>query len=292
MRVKKQTIPSAFVKTDDTITDPDECVNVHDLHTFRQNHNILVAQRIRKDLMAQASTLSYLEAVPPSANGNLFYTRHYPDGMPYARVMSVPLYLTQMTKEIRFWIVGCKWVLHYTSEMDDDPLLYVTLREPQLDFMYDDIERNTITVTAAVSTPTHYYVDVAVPPRAGEDNNHFGRLPYILDVHAREYVDDTRVQFGPHTVTDVGPNWYQASSATGTGGNCVYSSNTLIEPRLIVNTVSLGGGVYKYYMDADWNIPPIPGTDTISGRQVQAIQLMSWGVQELAITSFGLGLPL
>jgi len=285
MRVKKGTIPAAFLPFDDTVTDPDAVVNVRDQHVFRQNHNALLAKRVRKDLVCQASPITRSASTAPAANHTYYKSRFYPDGEPQTRLLSVPLYLTQLTQQIRFWCRACWGTLDGESELETDPELYVVLREPQAAYM-GDIDDNTITVSAANGTPTTYSVTVPVPPQTGELTLHMGRVPWILDVYCYTPVDNTRPDVGPLPLVDVDDKWFVVASSSIGIHDVVYSSLTREEPRSTVAARAIGGGNYKYFLDAPWTEIPTPGTHTITSREILAVDMYSWGVQELEIAAF------
>ena len=51
-KILAKTIPSAYVRLDDTVTDPDAFLSVRDLQTARLNHNMLLSRRVRRVIMS------------------------------------------------------------------------------------------------------------------------------------------------------------------------------------------------------------------------------------------------
>lgn len=278
MRGGDATIPSAFTKTDDNISAADSVANVHDMHVFRQNHNILLAKRVRKDLVAQSAAHTGLYPY----DGYWYYrSRFSVDGESRSRVMSIPLFVTQATKEIRFWCMACKSALDGESSLDEDPILYAVLREAQTAHM-GNLTDYPLTVTSATGTPAAYSVDVPLPNWTGEHNLIYGRLPYFLDIYLRSYIDTTNALAGPaQAITGAGLDWFTlASMATNYTGDAVYTSSTYAEPRQIVKSDN------RYWIDMPWTEVPDPGSITVTIREILGVHIFSFGVQELAVTDF------
>jgi len=274
MRVKDTTIPSTFVKLDTNVTAADSCVNVHDQHVFRQNHNALLAKRVRKDLVSQICGSGY-----PT-----FMSRFAPDEEGRARLMSIPLYVTQQTQELRFWCRAEKSPMNAGSSLAEDPVLYVVIREPQLAYM-GSITDYSITVSAASGAAASYNVDVPLPPKSGEVGLHFGRVPYIMDIYLKSFVDDTYSLYAALAVSDIGRDYFTAAAATAAINNVVYTSTVENEPRTISGIISLGGAP-RFYVDKPWSqLPSL--SDTVTICEVLGVVLMSYGVQELEVTDFG-----
>ncbi len=278
MKPKQVTIPSAFIPMDTNVTAADSVVNVHDQHVFRQNHNSLLAQRVRKDLVAQVAT--------GVASGSFGYwdfkTRFPPDGEGHSRILSMPLYVTQMTKQLRFWCRACKTNLNGASALAEDPVLYLVAREPQIAYM-GDLTTNALAITSAASTPAFASITVNLPALSGEHSTHFGRTPYILDVYLKAFIDDTHALHAGTALSDVGVTSFRAAHPGAGMGDVIYTSAAANEPRMITKRSGLAGDD-RYFIDTPWSEMPNPGADTITGREILGVQLWSYGVQELPIT--------
>lgn len=280
MRPKKVTIPSGVIKLDTQITQPDEVVNAHDLHVFRQNHNALLAKRARKDLWSQAFTRS---GGTPTGNYIELFSRGNIDETAACRMISVPLYMTQLTQELHVWCRACKTAMDASSTLAEDPKLYAVLREPHVAPMVNDLTANVMTVTAAAGAPAAYSVDIVVPNRSGEHSLQYGRQVWILDIYLRSHIDDTYALHTAAAKTDVGRTWF-SSSVPGSGHSYnAVTSGSDVEPRMITREISIGGGVYKYFLDDPWSVVPSGG---ITIREILGIRLYEAGAYESAITDF------
>lgn len=279
MRYKQLKIPSEFLPFDTHVTDADEVINVRDQYTFRMNHNILLAQRVRKDLVSQSCANT---GTTPVHSFWTFIPRISADGETRSRLLSVPLYVTQFTKSITFWCVACKSDLDPLTSLAEDPELYVVLHEPQVNpFM--PLSTYSMTISAAHNTPTSYSVSVDMPALAGEYSQYYGRVPMMMDIYSKSYIDDTNTLVSGGAVIDASNDWFVGSAAVyssvATSGNVVYiDSTTYAEPRQIVNTVPVGSN-RRYFLDVPWTT--VPSTShTLTVREILGIDMYSYGAYE------------
>ena len=283
MRQNDVTIPSEFVKMDTNVTAADSCVNVHDQTTFRRNHNIALAQRVRKDLVSQVCS-GFGESTPEISFW-LFRPRFSADGETRSRILSIPLYVTQQNQSFTFWCTACKSLMNGSSTLAEDPKIYVVVHEPQVAFM-GGLTDNAITVSAAYGTPTGYSVTVGMPALSGEYTLHYGRIPIVMDVYLRTYIDDTHALVSGGTIVDAGSDWVDGTFAGVSARDVVFLDGaSYAEPRQIVDRKTIGSDT-RHWLDAPWTSRPSTAS-TVTIRQVLGINLFSYGVYEDAITDFG-----
>lgn len=279
MRSKQFTIPSEFIKLDTNVTAADSSVNVHDQHVFRQNHNALLAKRVRKDLISQVCSNESREYW-------FLFSLQPPDLDTGSRVLSIPLYLTQATRQIRFWCRCGQSGLSVGSELSEDPKIYAVLHEPQV-APISDVDTNAITVTTAYPNVGSYNADLAVPRPVGEITTHMGRIPYILDIYIKSFIDDTNEILGPgQAIIDSGSDWVTMASMLSLTNNAIYTNAAAGEPRLVIaNKATTLGVDQRFWLDRPWSeVPAISNTVTV--REILGVDMYSFGVQELPREDF------
>lgn len=285
MRSKSYTIPSDYIKLDTHVTDPDECVNAHDQQVFRQNHNVLVAERIRKDLCQQIASFDDESGAPTlylwQNSPWIAKSKYKPDEEARSRFLSIPLFLTPLTNKVRFWIYAAKTRMDGGSSLASNPEIWVELRELHSARM-SRFGQNTITVTAAHAVPAKYHVDINVPNVGSDYAAKFGRIPMMLEVYVECFIDNTNIlhSFAP---TDVGRDWFRANIGNHTF-DVAYNNTGRNPPRMIVRDIAYAGD-NKYFLDEPWTEVPDIG-DTIRVQEILGVEVFGYGVQELAITEF------
>lgn len=288
MKIPEKTIPTEFLPLDTRLTDPDEFVNVYTLHTAMANHNVLQAQRVRKNLIGM---ITPGEEEYPEPTESMEWKSRQP--MMWTRgplFLQEQVFITQGTKQVRFWFRGGKTDM--VSAFDDDPKVYALVRNPNA--TVPDITRYSATINCAVHPAlANYTIDINIHPAAIEDNYHYGRQLMVLEVYATSFIDTANAIHAASAITDVGQNWFE-SSVPGSGHEhdvVFVDTNVDHEPRMITRVDGIGGSAYRYYLDDMW--PEVPTiADTVTICEVLGPRINSWGLYELPTTDFEEGLAL
>ena len=107
MTVSNPKIPADFTRLDDRVTDPDQYLNVHDYRKAYENHNILIARRLRRPLLTMG------QAFDIKAGVQLNQTPQVPP------ILEIPVLLSPSVSELDFNFYGYR-----TSGQDCD--IYVS----------------------------------------------------------------------------------------------------------------------------------------------------------------------
>jgi hypothetical protein len=262
MIIHSQTIPSAFIRQDTRITDADSFVNVASQQRVRQNHNMLLARRIRKNLMSLAfgsedsvfgQTFTF---VSPLSAG---------DGSPF---LSIPLTVTPLVKEL---VV----VLRARRVSAGNVTLYAWCSESRQDEEID----TSIAVAVTSATEAKHTLTVPVARAASNNPRQVAGSGLSLNIVADGYTEGADLDDG--TVTDARLDGVEAVIAGDYVGYAAYvPGNSSILPRRIVRHETAWIGVQPA-----WNIKPAVG-DTIAVVATAEIEAFTMNVYEEKITAF------
>lgn len=258
MRVKGATIPSSFQLIDTHVTDEDQVVSARDQDIIRKNHNILAAQRVRRDIIQGTDF-----------NNNT--VSRFPVFTAQSRLYRFALALTPLQKQLRFW---CWAALTYEDSPDTD--LVIAVHEPQVNAY------TSVAITVSGATSAEYGADIVVPPRAGEATDQDGFWPYICDIYVDSTISTSKTLTAV-AIVDVGHNWVACAAASSpTNAQALVINNDV---RKVVDVVPVGANV-KAFVDEPWSVTPIPGTDTFDSHLLTGVDVKSYGIYELPIAAF------
>lgn len=260
-------IPSAFLRLDDRITSDDQYLNVRDQKIIRDNSNVLLGRRCKRQLAAQSfqsetvSTLSNpLDSAQPA-------DRQHGDVM-----MSVPLKLSRGTKELSFVFDSAR------DAEGVNVVLYGALDAPQ-----EHTELQTgASVTVSATSRTKYTMTLVVPPLAWESNI----VNFYLYMEGGFYGSDR--QAAALSISDAGSNWFKTTTSMAAGatpvivGDVMYVPNDLsIHPRKITRLLSNTHAI----INRPFNRIPTT-TNTMNARPSRAVQIWSWAIYENAVYDY------
>ncbi len=263
------TIPSAFERLDSEATENDTFVNVRNLQTLAQNHNILAARRAKRPLLQHLFNLT-------TSNLGGEETHNFSQVKPLSINQVVPIYeamlhVSQLTKKLKLVVRA------YGAASPDYSLFAVLQPVDQPSTMSDEYE-----LVVSGASLQKVSVDLDVPKQAGPlENSHFN--VYLFRLFAEGVMDSSDFKAAT-AIQSVGGDWFE-STALGSVpiGSVVYWSDTDIEPRTIISS----SGDF-YYVDKPFNKKPIPGTDTAAVRTTATAELHSLSIYEMPLTSLEL----
>lgn len=289
MRTKTLTIPSEFVPFDTNVTAADSYINVRDLQRFRLNHNSLLAQRVRKSLSTQ---IYNKDSDAPATQHNdpyIFRSRLNVTENAGPMILGGPIYVTQHTKQLIFYMRARKTELDGGSAEAADPKLFFVVRNPGTSKNVTLTSSFSVTTAHATAGGASYFATVNLPP-IEPSKLFYGRQLLDFGVYIQCVTDSTQNIVGASAFTSVGENMFEGASATfGTGmvDTLVWVTTDLsIEARQIVKEANIGGGTYRYFLDSPWSRMPSPNSDTLAIREILGVEIFSFCIQENIITDF------
>jgi hypothetical protein len=270
MRILNANIPSTFQDFDTNSNAADSFANVRDQQVYRENHNALVAQRIRRPVYtmqfrtAAVSTYVSFWDTGPDTVGD----------MPILCSGTVPV--SQHTKELTLKVRAS------TAGASGDANLYPVMTSAGASLTVDTT--NSINVTG--SSEAAYSVDIPLPPVALAMNRH-GYRWYDFRLFAQTNIAVSSIK-GATAINDSGPDWIETSAAISATADfwMFITTDATISPRWAIDYQALSGGAYRYRLSRPWNKIPIPGTDTADGYDPYAIELYSLSLYEKPVTGF------
>lgn len=268
MRILTEEIPSDFVRFDSEAFDADAYANVADMQQIRRNHNILLARRCRRPFF-QARI-----GDTTGASGTAFNeVRAVVSGLS-ACVMSIPY----MRSSPYIYSITC--AIYGRGRASASPRFYPVVCpvevEPEID--------NSVVLT--FDSTSDGWESVEVPVKVSSAESMFFFVHLFAEILEGAATPKTAV-----TVADVGRNYATGNGLGNAVGEIIYSpTNTDIEPRTVIsiqNNVDAAGNDLVV-IDRDWNIWPVPGTDTLETRTTSTATLSTVSLWENAITDFSL----
>ncbi len=282
-RLLEKTIPSAFIRLDDTMSDADAYVNARDLQVRAENHNKLIACRIRQPMF----TLSFhddTDARDPMPYKSLGILPEFASsGYGPTPILRVPIWVPPHCKSAT--LTGR---LAYSNASGADVKVYGMIATAT-----EQLNPPSATLTVTSTSHARYSGSVVVPPDAAVA----GFAVFSLYMDGTIYGSDLK-SAGTIAIRDVGIDmgrpFIDADFNNTSVGNAIYIESRLdIQPRLCIDDYNIGTGAlngtsatYRLYLDAPFNINPQPGTDTVNARAVQGLNLYSLSLWPDRISDF------
>lgn len=276
-----------FTRQDSTISDPDEYVCIHDINQTVANINALITQRTKRaifnlhchDLGTLQQDWIDIEGIyPPTLDGGDI-------------VLDVPIYISAYTNKLRFNVRAARTKVN--SEENEHYLYPVILPFDAIGGSVNYEEKITIDIDIdsiggppymSTSYGNDFTVDISVPTwvRNTPATEGFVLARFVV-LHEGSCSSSTK-GVSANNITSVGDDWFQINAAsTGHVGDAVViTSNTQIEPRIIIGERALSTGT-RYTIDKPWNIKP-QNTDTWDVYIIQTTQIESMSLYEVPWT--------
>jgi len=269
-RISKPVIPSAFVRLDDRISDPDAYINARDLNVQRQNHNILVARRTKRHLCSIVSAniadrgvyWSLYSVRPPSREGG-------------DMIVAVPLWLSPRTTQVEVVVRAA------STSASQDVRMNIFADAPGATGAFATLSPNITGTTLAKNSTT-----VAIPYQGQQANK------CTLNIYIWGKMFGADLLGAPCAIDNVGPDYIDidttaAGAAVPVGNRGVYVTTNLgISPRLNTFVVPLSGvNKYRLFVDGPWDVTP-SRDDTVEQREAVGIVLESMTFYEKSIGVF------
>lgn len=269
-RLRAKTIPASFIRLDATMSDADAYVNVRDLQVRAENHNKLLACRIRQPMFTQSFWDNTDARDPMIFKGLGVMPEFTADVVPPAPIFRVPIWVPP----------GCKSAtltgrMAYTNGSGADVncygMIYSAADGPSQ-------PANTFIVTS--TTHARYSGQINILP--GVAAGGFAAFDFYID--GTIYGADLKTT-GTIDIRDVGTDngrpYLDADFNDTQVGNAIYIEGRLdIHPRLCVDQYSIGTAALngttstrRLYLDQPFNQNPQPGTDFANSRAVQGLNL-------------------
>lgn len=289
MKILKRTIPTNFIKLDTNISAADQYANVRDIQVAKENHNILIARGLHKnvcygDLTPSAAVRSATTAYgyPWFANSTIGHNskRHL------ACMVDCLVYLEPNVQTCTF-TVNATAIPEQEGTSGGDLYLYPVLSQ---NFLRREIMMtNKITIPAG-SAEAQYTCTVPVPDADLSDGRGFKR--FFFNVYAAATLGDEVV--ASQSTDAVGPNNEYIQTTTAKAGSplaalyggVIYFDDATIGQRTIIQIVQSGLTVYLY-VDRPWDVNPPTAADNHSVTVAGAALVGSFNLFEDTITDFG-----
>jgi len=270
-RINRAVIPSSFNRLDSQVSDPDSYINTRDQQVLRENHNVLIARGIKRQLM---------NIVSANASGHGTWWRMWSIRTPTRDsgdiLLFAPLGLSMQTKKLSIVVRAA------SGSASNDINLVAFLDTPGASGQFATVG-GPVTGTAMAK----YTVEVPVPRQA----QLAGRCTLNLYMEGKMFGSDL---LGASCAIDaVGPDYIDvdttAAATTALVQEGVYvDSDLAIAPRRVTLVQSLPGAwKYRLHIDGPWEQLPIAGTDTIEQREAALLQVESVTIYEQSVTDFG-----
>ncbi len=238
MRLLTKTIPSGFQRLDTHVNEAAAFANARDLQVLRENHNALLAQRLRRMLFS----LRFSNA--DGTTDKSWYENRPAVDLLGSVPLAIPIALSSpyiKELEVQFTAIG---------NATTPPVTYFVCDNAQgIPLIRDDI---ALTWSSGSVATQSLVVPVA---RRGRRSDQL-MLTMVLKVG-----EGAGTGKGAGNVLDSGPDWVITSTYAGAVGDTIScSSNPEIEPRIIIQAATVGGNP-KIWVDKPWNMqPPVGGT--------------------------------
>lgn len=266
-------VPSTFLLLDSHVTAADEYINVRDEQVARANNNILLASRIKRQIMTY--TL-------PGNSMKYYGTDDHDSGNPM-RLWHQTIAINQTTKRLRLYIRAYLTDLDAGSSLTQDVYLYPVISPVGAPRQY--VPSTRITVDQAFSTYAESAAKtftVIIPVNVVPSMSLWeGRRLVDFDIYMLGRLDTTNTLATGVTIDDVGYNWVKLSGAGST-----VSTGEAIEINGQIRTCIEKSASLKI-VDKPWSFSPaiIPGSDTATIREILGVHILSMSLFELPETT-------
>jgi hypothetical protein len=277
-RILSHAVPSEFIRLDDTISDPDEFLNVRDLQVARENHNILIARGIKRHLFTYVNPITIATPADKTFHSARPASRETGDVL-----MFMPFRVSSQTKELVVVLQAAR------SSASADCDVYYAVDGGGSTGVIDTGDAFSITSTAG--TGAKVSKTISLPARVANSNH------CVLYLYLQGLMFGADQYGGNATILDVGPDWVDVDLTPGGGGTTATVNNAIYvntvatpkqDPRLItgIETINAGADQYRLHLDAPWSSLPVPGVDTLEEQQTIGVNLMTVSVYENSLSNF------
>lgn len=255
------TIPAKFIRLDDRVTAADQYVNARDMQILRNNHNMLLARRVRQPV-AQFGGKGW----QPTGTTNVYSIRAASREMGDI-FLTTPITVPIGTRELRFTMTGVRLA---NTSVD----IYPCVDGPDESTEPNDAYKLTIGSTNVVK-------NVTFPVPTSVTATGLGTFYAIIGGGLTNEADlNTGI-----AIVDVSPTTFTAATSMTVWSAGCYFSNLGIEPRRMVSRTAIGAN-FLYTLDAPFNVRPIPGTTTVSTKPTYGFNFNSAALHAVQITDF------
>jgi hypothetical protein len=264
------TVPSEYLPLDNRVTDADSFCNVRDLQVARQNHNMLIAKRIKRCV----TQVVFNDA---NSRGPSFYGFDYDTGNPVT-IWKQRIAINQHTKRLQLNIRATLTQINVASAITQSVFLYPVISPIGFERRWSSNVAITVTQAwvAGENTAANYTVEVPVPALPATAY-WYGRLLCDFRIHMLGRADTSRSVASGITVSDAGDDWFVNASGSPQIGYCAQIGS---EYRLITGYLNP-----RYYVDKPWSLGIATGSSTLTLRETLGIVPYSMSLYEIIETT-------
>jgi len=267
--LREKTIASSLVLFDTRVTDVDHYLNVRDLQVFRENHNLLLAERTRQPLVHQVwfdgydsnPSIKTLEAVSTDRlrGHQAFYCR-----------VELPPAVKELTLNVRAGFVDAAGGNVYLYPVLDGP----TERR--------ELDKTNEVITINATAETKYTIDVPVSNEA----QRAGYGSFYIYVETPMYGTDLKADGAITAVGGGTQAWIQSASAPTVGDVAYFKTGGVADPTYLPRIIKSIVGTQQYF-DGPWVGPiPVAGTQQVNYRSVNTCRIWSLTLYPKEVTDF------
>lgn len=236
-------LPAAFERFDTTATEKGRAVDVRTMQTIYNNHNILIARRLMRNVLYR--NLRTDISTPRTFKGHFRYTAN---GLVGSEIMRCPIavnpFARTLTCVVRAQYSGAASRIYGIAQP-----LGGSAREVQTTYGAN--------VTAAGQTEYSFSIPL---PRQATSAQGWGVALYDFALYVEATIGTSDKTGTGDTTLLAGPNTFYGSFTSGDIGKIlVITGDTEIEPRYIVDFEDLPSGSDRVSVSPNWNKIPAPG---------------------------------
>lgn len=270
-------IPSEYLKLDDRVTAADSFLDVASLQKARYNHNILVAQRIRRNMMSRATRGGY-----DNEAEEIYTVTPYTDSRRPPVYSAGTILISQGTERVQFSLYARRAITMATSP-EFGFRFFTPGRSGPAARIKD--ESDLVTISINNSSYAWFTATVEVPEAIKSNPATIGgrsMVGYIIYLVCP--IDTESTIFSGAAITDSGDNWLRT---TGAGAivdfrDCLYTNSAENSVGMITGTVSYGAADRKFFVDPPW-YNTVSLSSTVTAAPINGVHLQSLNIAELAI---------
>lgn len=258
-------IPSAFLRIDDTATGDDRAVSVHELQAVRDNHNILLARRCKRQIFA-------LRFDTDDDDDGLIYKSARPfDRLIGDVLLAIPIFVENNTQSIQ---VNMRAALE--DNAGPDAIVVGVIDGPNETRNLD----TSVSMTFTTSTQTEASMTVPVPRTA------LYRQEGMLYLYGLTPSYSTVVETAV-TIDDQVRNQIRADfTATTTGHIAAYSDKSITPSLVLAATSILSASTKDNYLDSQPDQKIDASSVTMEIWKANGLVVKEVTAWEVAVTDF------
>lgn len=281
-------IPTKFQKLDTNVNSDDSFANTRDLNILRNNHNILIAEGIKKNILTQAFQSPF----------KTYSTQSIATNQP---IFEIPLLVSQYTQYLTVKVRVCRGYIGTGDNVGTavSPYLYFVAHKTGQRREYDKGLSLEITTdyTETESDLGNFSGDIPIPMQPINENYYGGLQSYILGMYAKcQVITDAGYKGGGKVlddITGIGQDWFEVPNNGMYGDWCLnymaFFDDLTISPRQIVRFDEVVAGTTdRYYVDPPFDrLPQIDTEPGVTALIVQGANIYSINIYEKVVTDFG-----